>query len=246
MINPMSPQHRRSKRRAALEAGKKIEKIFNDDTEDEHKSHSPDPEDPGTKQQEVKIENENDGGSPFFRNAILFRSDDIEPKSDLSLSNSSLSVGSLTSIPEAMFSFSGSSTKALGSAMTPLVGFGSDELSFNYETDREEHRTRRLVNSTGTVYLSAKTGYRMSLHSPQTSPIRPTKLSFTPFVGPPTTPAHVYQYRPRDTAATGSGCPSTRAVRTSSSPLPRRRIFPSANGGGRGRTKRGIAPHWLA
>ena len=187
-----------------------------------------------------------------LQGSVFFQSNGIDLTPSLSMSNSSLSMGSLTSIPEGLFSFSSSSTNILESPMNSSLfgnfnhvdGF-SPPTAINSSAYRERRRQRRMIDNTGTTFLSSKSGYRMSMFSPELSPIRVIKLSFTPFIGLPTPPMRVYQRCTRATVA-ASAPSSTSASRKGSSPLPRRMVRASASYRGRGRIRGGIKPRRLA
>jgi hypothetical protein len=186
---PVSPKNRRSKRRAAIEAASKIKKIVDDDIHYEHKSHTLDGEAVNVNKDERKKKCTT---TTQTQKSLFFNYQNADPSPSLSISNSPLSFASLSSIPE---EFCLSDSTNIGSIMTSSSFNGDQTISINEEIDREWRRRQRLINSTGTMYLSEKTGYRISLHSPQKSPVRATKLTFTPFACFPTTPIHVYQYR---------------------------------------------------
>ena len=181
---PIPPNNQRSKRRAAIDAANKIKKIVNDDALSED-----------TVNAKEDLRKKNRKSTAPTKNSLLFNHQDTEPSPVLSISLSSLS-----SIPE---DFCLSESTNIGSLLSPSP-FGDEDHSkyfdeelklANEEMELEFRRHQRLVNSTGPMFLSEKTAYRLSLYSPQTSPFHATKLSLTPFASVPTTPMHVYQYR---------------------------------------------------
>lgn len=70
---------------------------------------------------------------------------------------------------------------------TILLEFSTAE---KIRIEQEQNRTRRSINSTGPMLLSRHTFYRMWIDqaSPVSSPIRSTRLRFTPLAHLPTTP----------------------------------------------------------
>lgn len=210
----VSPKNRRSKRRAAIEAARKIKKIVDEDIDYERKSHILDGETANVNKNERKKKRIT---TTQTQKSFFFNYQNADPSPSLSTSNSPLSFASLSSIPEDVCL---SDSTNIGSIMTSLSFNGDQSISINKEIDREWRRRQRLINSTGTMYLSEKSGYRLSLHSPQKSPVKATKLTFTPFACFPTTPMHVYQYRAAVAAA--SRASSTSAARRNHSAVARR------------------------
>ena len=158
--------NRRTKRRAAAEAEKKIKKIVDDVDEEDLVI--------AKQQDNASKKHRNEGPTTPTGKSLFFECD--------SVSSFSISLRSLSSIPE-------------GSCLSESTTLMSDqdiELA-NKEMEREIRRQKRLINSTGTMYLSGKTAYRMSLFSPQTSPYKAIALELTPYVGLPTTPLEKYQ-----------------------------------------------------
>jgi len=211
----VSTKNRRSKRRAAMVAEQKIKKIVDDDAHLERENKTLYEESKNRDQnvrKKKRITTKQSEESLFFEN----KQDDLS--SSLSISNNSLSFASLSSIPERI-RFSNStnigsmmSSSSLnddrpipdGLCFSDATNIGSttsfssmdEEITtyINKEIDRDERRRRRLVNSTGTMFFSKTTAYRVSLFSPTKSPPRAVKLSFSPFASFPTTPMHEYQY----------------------------------------------------
>lgn len=237
----VSTTNRRSKRRAAVVAAQKIKKIVDDDVQLERESQMLH-EDSNRNQKmrkKKRITTKPSVESLFFEN----NEDDHSPSLSISISNGSLSLPSLSSIPERI-SFSNSTN--VGSIMSspslnddrpiPDGSYFSDSLnigstnSFSYEEFQEAvERYGRPVNtnSTGTMYLSKSSAYRVSLFSPQKSPARALKLNFSPFASFPTTPMHVYQYRSRVSIG-----PQGTIGRLNRSAKARRRVRSSCGGKG--------------
>ncbi len=179
--------NRRVKRRAATEAEKKIKKIADDVDEEDlviAKQH-----------ENARKKHRNEGPTTPTGKSLFFECD--------SVSSFSISLPSLSSIPE-------------GSCLSESTTLMSDqdiELA-NKEMEREIRRQKRLINSTGTMYLSEKSAHRMSLFSPQTSPYKAIALELTPYVGLPTTPLEKYQCQSAP-AKRASGRSARRAVSSS-------------------------------
>lgn len=193
---PIPTERRRSKRRASIEAAKKIKKMVHEDItpaeEFEYEYES------------KRSKKDNKRKAPKQKSAFFHQQGHRTPSSSLAMS-----LSSLPAIREDVFS---SRTIEVGSFMSPspysieeFYELLDEELNRdNEDMEREYRRRQRLVNSTGTMYLSSNTEYRMSLYSSKRSPIYAKTLQLTPFVDVPTTPMHVYQYRPGTASRTES------------------------------------------